>query len=787
MSTAALGTRPLSPRLRHLRDQVMARKGSFVTDANPFTPAVALWRAMVAGPSHGPSGRPHACAPSTVQVRAAYLRELVAVAPIEVEAGWRIVGNHLPTAHLPLASPEPGNPEHERLVEALGVSRLSVGEIGDAVHRWQSRGPAAHVGMPEDRAFLGERDPEHPTTTAFWSIGWVENHSIRDYATVLQDGFAGIGDRIRRLLESEDITDPEYPRRESFRRAALEICEAGALLGARYADAVGRGEETAPETESAVATATAAVCRRVPRLGARTFREAVQALWFAHILTCGEDGINANSIGRMDQFLFPYFDEDMRAGRITRHDAVELMEELALRLYLEYDVQAITLGGVDAEGRDAVNELSYIILEASRNVGFVRDLSVRLHSESPPAFVDSAARSIAAGGGIPFIFNDECFIPALIERGISLQDARDYAPIGCVELTIPGKASPHAVSGELCAAKCLELALFDGRDPATGIQLGPRTGMLTDHDSFETLVSAYQRQVECFADRMVYLCNHGELRQQAAGPLPCWSVLTDDCILRGRDITDGGALYNYHSICFIGTANVADSLYAVKRLVFDTEELAPQQLLDSLRVNFAGNEDLRLRLAGLPKYGNDIPDVDEIAAGVATHFIAYMDTKRSPLGGRYFVHLFSFLWNLEFGKSVGATPDGRRRGEPLAYSLSAQQGRDTTGITALIQSLSRLPHNQTAGGSAAILELDPVVVEGPDGHRLLTQLICSALHMGVGQMQWNVVTAERLRRAQQDPERYGNIPVRVAGYSQMFRLVPKELQEHIIARTKHRV
>jgi formate C-acetyltransferase len=285
---------------------------------------------------------------------------------------------------------------------------------------------------------------------------------------------------------------------------------------------------------------------------------------------------------------------------------------------------------------------------------------------------------------------------------------------------------------------------------------------------------------------MVYFCNRGELAQRERGPLPCWSVLTDDCIVRGRDITDGGPVYNYHSVCFLGTANTADSLMALRKLVFEDNSVDAPALLEALRADFDGFEALRQQLlTGAPKYGNDSEEVDMIARQVDEHFIALMDGMRSPLGGRYFVHLFSFRCNIEFGKCLGATPDGRRAGEPLAYSLSAHQGRDEEGVTAMLRSLARLPHDRAAGASAAIIDLDPKLVEGEEGVKLLPKLIQTAIGMGVGQIQWNVTTAERLRQAQEDPEKYGNICVRVAGYSQMFKLLTPELQEHVIARTKH--
>jgi formate C-acetyltransferase len=568
----------------------------------------------------------------------------------------------------------------------------------------------------------------------------------------------------------------------------LDVCDAGILLGRRYAEhAKAMARRTDGPNDRARLERMGETCRRVPEHPATTFFEAVQSLWFAHILTCGEDGINANSIGRLDQILYPYYRDDIDAGRLTRDEALEIMEEYACKMYLDYDVQAITLGGVDAHGHDAVNELSHVVLDATENVEFVRDLSVRLHSGSPPSFVRRACDLIVRGGGIPFLFNDDCFVKALADRGIALADARDYAPIGCIELTIPGKALPHAVSGWFNALKCLELALFGGRDPGSGEPWGPDTGMLGDHADFGSFYAAYRAQAECMARRMVQCCSHGEMAQRKGGPLPCWSLLTDDCIERGRDITDGGCLYNYHSICFMGAPNVADSLMALKTLVFEKQVIDPADLLSALKRDFEGREPLRRELLqGVPKYGNDAKEVDGLAARVCSDFIDLMDTMQSALGARFFVHLFTWRLNIEFGKGVGATPDGRRAHEPLAYSISAHQGRDEKGVTAMLRSLSRLPHDRAGGASAAIIDVDPKFVSGEAGAALLQQLVTSALSMGVGQLQWNVVSVERLRQAQEDPEHYGNIAVRVAGYSQMFKLIHRELQEHIIARTKHK-
>lgn len=756
----------------------MRRKGSFVADINPFLLDVALMRA-------------HSIDLSRVQHRAALLLRQVEMAPLAIPDGWRLAGEHLPRARQSFGFASDPPPAARRRLAEFGLSPDEERRVEAWVKRWTGRDlpvetcdiGAVRDGLDAGRGGWGGRD----LNQVYWASGWIENHSVRDYAKALRVGFGAIRTEVEDELAALDIADADTPRKENFLRAVISICEAGKLLGRRYAElAVSMAERAADVQRRNELRCMARVCAKVTERGAETFFEATQALWLAHILTCGEDGINANSIGRLDQILFPYYAADRQAGRLSRDEALEIMEELGCKLYLEYDVQAIVLGGLDAQGRHAANELTDIILDATDNLEFVRDVSMRLDRNSPAPLLERCAALIVKGGGIPFIFNDDCFVKALSDRGIALEHARDYAPIGCIELTVPGKANPHAVSGWINSTKCLELALFGGQNPATGTALGAATPPLAEMASFGELWDAYRRQVEFFARRMIYFCNRGELAQREFGPLPCWSTLTDDCIRRGRDITDGGAVYNYHSICFLGAANTADSLCAVKRLVFERREISATELLAALRANFEGAEALRRRLlAGAPKYGNDAPEVDGIARAAAEHFIRFMDKFRSPLGGRYFTHLFSFLCNIDFGKTTGATPDGRRAGEPLAYSLSAHQGRDEKGITAMLKSLARLPHDMAAGSSAAIVEIDPKLFEGTQGARRMTGILQALLAMRVGQIQFNVVTAERLERAQREPERYGNLAVRVAGFSQMFKLIPRDLQDHIIARTKH--
>ena len=742
-----------------LKKDVISRGGSFSEKFNPFLRNYALWKAINSETS-------------PVEIRARLLLELVRTSFLDIKHGWSLAGEHL--VALDTFFVNDSQDLYNSLAKEIKLE-AEYSEIQEVVENFQNRCET-----------LSEKVTEHPkgvcngwnfteTDTVYAAMGWMENHSIRDYAKLIRIGFGGIKKEIA-----------AQGAETNFLKAAKNVCNAGIMLGKRYAELARElAINTTDSKDKTRLLNMAQICGRVPEHGAKSYREAVQALWFGHILTCGEDGINANSLGRIDQILYPYYESDLKKGLITREEALDLMEELACKLYLDYDVQAITLGGVDSTGKCAVNKLSYIILEATENMGIIRDISVRINNDTPTEFIDKCSKMIIRGGGIPFIFNDDCFIQAMYDRGIKLEDARDYAPIGCVELTIPGKANPHAVSGWFNSTKCLELALFNGVDPTSNKLIGPQTGKLDSFSSFEELYEAYCKQVDFFTKGMVYHCNQGELMQQKEGPLPCWSVLTDDCIKRGRDITDGGAIYNYHSICFMGAPDTADALFALKKCFFEEKSISANDLLIAMKDNWHGHESLHKRLSNLAKYGNDIDELDQITNKVCSDFISLMDKQKSPLDGRYFVHLFTFKLNIPFGKAVGAMPDGRKAGMPLAYSLSAHQGRDQEGLTAMLKSLSKQPHKRAAGGSAAIIDIHPSLFFGENNYKLLSSLISSALNMGIGQLQWNVTSAKQLEKAKVDPENHGNIPVRVAGYSQMFKLLDPELQDHVIARHKH--
>lgn len=643
---------------------------------------------------------------------------------------------------------------------------------------WQRLAPVA-PNPPEMQAALDGG------VIVVWGVDL--NHSIRAYEKVLSLGFAGLRAEVEQALADLSPAEPDAPHQRANLLAWVRLCEAAETLGARHAaEARARAASCAAPEQARAWEEIAAVCDRVPAQPARTFREALQALWFAHMITVWEDGVNANGLGRIDQFLWPYLQADLEAGRLTAQAAGDLLAALWIKLYQTYDVQQMMIGGQTAEGRDAVNPLSYLVLDVTEALGFVRCLSARLHRRSPREFVSRCVDLLAHGGGIPFFFNDEALVPALTAQGVPLEDARGYAAIGCIEITIPGLASPHAVSNWINLLKVLELAVNDGQDMRTGRQLGLPTGTLADMTRMDQVVSAFDKQLRYFADWAAYGSNALELAHRAQYRLPYLSLLTEDCVAQGLDIIEGGARYNYHSSAAMGIPNVADSLAALETVVYQEQRVTPEEMLAALREDFAGREDLLGYLRHrAPKYGNDQELPDAYAAQLARHYCEMLGRHRTVSGGSFFCHLFTFTLMLGYGQLTAASPEGRRAGEPLAYSVSPVQGRDREGFTAVLNSLARLPHHLAAASSSAILEAHPSLLEGREGHEAFVDMLTTAIAQGVGQLQINVVSAETLREAQKDPERYRSLCVRVSGFSQQFVLLDKDMQDHIIARTKH--
>ena len=681
----------------------------------------------------------------------------------------------------PLSNPDHAAQTRER-VNGLSIPDDWKRRVHDAIDWW-----AEHPRRMEPLATpLPDYIQKDVDAGMFFGWGGSGGHTVPSYETIIREGFEGIRDRVDAELAALEPWRPEDQRKRPWLESALAIADAACGLGMRFAAHLnGMADAESDATQATEYRRLAEICERVPAKPARTFHEAVQALWFGHLVMGWEDGINANSFGRYDQYLHPCYEADIASGRTTPEDALEILEAFHLALYKSYDVQQATIGGVLSDGSDATNDVTYLFLEAVWRVNLIRCMSARVHRGTPKRLLEAAFRIIRRGGGVPFFFNDEAIVPALVEKGIPVEEARDYAIIGCVEVTIPGRTNPHAVSHMMNTAKCLELALNDGRDLKTDEQIGPRTGELRNMSDVEQLWAAYAAQVEHFARHAVELSNRGDAEDYLRNPLPYTSILTEDCIGRGTDMTAGGARYHYHSTCAIGLPNVGDSIHAVEQLVFGDGTMSADTLLDLLRTNWEGGEAERQFIINrIPKYGNGVAEVDRWVARAAQHYCDHMATYTTPHGGSYHAHLFSFVWHLDHGRATNATPDGRFAQDPLAYSVSATQGMDQEGLTAMLRSLMELPHEHAAGSSSAIIELSPKLLAGSGLDKVLDAMQ-AAVDEGVGQMQFNVIDSETLREAQADPERFQHIAVRVSGFSMRFCLLDKTMQDHIIARTKH--
>lgn len=608
-------------------------------------------------------------------------------------------------------------------------------------------------------------------------LSW--NHTVIGYEEVLRLGFRG-------LLEKVEKLEQENGKCELY-TATKRICLAACEMGIKYAAEAQRlldmqdSEYVTEDLEKIIR-----ICQRVPEYPATTLHEAIQSLWFAHIINTWEDYINANSLGRLDQILYPYYKADIEKGILTKEEAFELICCLWIKLYRSYDVQQSCVGGTDTNGESQVNELSYLMLDATEQLDFVRCLSVRYGQKTEKEFLQRALEVVGhVQKGIPFFFNDDVMIPALEGKGISREDAADYTQIGCVETVIPGKSNPHAVTGRTNLLKALEYVFGNGCSMMyPQMQNGIQTGELSEFNTFEKFYNAVILQIRHILN--ITCCGVSKHQKCAVvnDPKPYKSLLTEGCLENGKDFNAEGAKYDYYQIMLGGVPNLADSLEVIRRFVYEDQKYTLPQLRDILNQNYP-DEAVRLEFVNkVPKFGNDIDSVDALAVDIIDKACDALDEFSKIYGLSFHPQPFTFLWMVDYGKHSAASPDGRRKGEVIAYSVSPMQGRDFNGLTALLNSLAKIHTKRTPGTTSAIVEIDPKLFTDRN-IPMLTDILLAASAKGLSNVQFNTIDADMLEDAQKHPEKYNNLAVRVSGFSQKFNLLTPELQDHIIARTKH--
>jgi pyruvate formate-lyase/glycerol dehydratase family glycyl radical enzyme len=620
-------------------------------------------------------------------------------------------------------------------------------------------------------------------------------HVIVDYEKALKRGFNAIIAEARALFETTCADDPEGL---AFLQAVILSAEGLIAWAGRYADLAER--QAAGESDparKAELLLIAQTCRRVPAEPARDFREALQSFWFVHIAMHIEQFGWSISAGRFDQYMLPFFRQDVASGALNQDQAWELLLNLWVKFMENVDTgvketvfQNMTLGGQDMDGRDQSNELSCLCLDATVALHFIQPaLSVRWHAAIDPDFWEKVHLALAEGIGLPALFNDEIILPALTTHGISPEDAVGYGIVGCVEASVPGKMQGMTAGGHINLAKAFELAFNGGRSMISGEMIGLPTPLPDDFASLDDLWLAYKTQVEYLAGLDI-LATHiaGEAQKQFVH-CPLMSSLLDDCLANRRDLVFGGTHYNLSGLAIFGPSNVCDSFMAVKRWVCEEKKLTWAELRQALLDDFAGRESLRLMLAlRTPRFGNGIAEVDEWINRINAIHAEFCWNQVDSRNGRYTCGVWPVTTHVGIGHWTAASPDGRHRGTPLVDGVGACQGADRNGPTALIQSVARLNNiEHWPAGNTCNIKFSAGSIRQEDGVQNLSDLTTTFMHLGGQELQINVVDADTLREAKKNPQAYQDLIVRVAGFSAYFTLLGSEVQDEIISRTEQPV
>ena len=673
-------------------------------------------------------------------------------------------------------------------------------------------------------------------------------HVTVKYWEVLETGFEGIMEKARKELDGCSVGDGNYARKSHFLEAVILSCKAVIDYAGRYAKLA---QEIAAQTSDPVRKQELLViaenCSRVPAKGAQNFYEACQSFWFVQQLLQMESSGRSISPGRFDQYMYPYYKKDMEAGTITREFAQELMDCIWVKLndlnkcrdaasaegFAGYSLfQNLIAGGQNKEGEDVTNDLSVMCIQASMHVHLpAPSLSVRVWNGSPHEFLIKAAELTRTGIGLPAYYNDEVIIPALQNRGLSLEDAREYNIIGCVEPQKAGKTEGWHDAAFFNMCRPLELVFSNGMDK--GEMVGIPTGDVTQMKTFDEFFDAYKKQMEYCISLLVNADNAIDVAHAERCPLPFLSCMIDDCLKEGKSVQEGGAVYNFTGPQGFGIANMADGLFAIRKLVYEDKKVSMKELKEALAWNYDKGLDAQsagdmtemimkaMQKAGrnvdastaegllktfmgmkpgeqktqrfkeihdmideVPKFGNDIPEVDYFAREVAYTYSKPLQKYNNPRGGKFQAGLYPVSANVPLGGQTGATPDGRYAHTPVADGVSPSAGKDVKGPTAAATSVSRLDHFIVSNGTLFNQKFHPSALSGREGLEKFVALIRGYFDQKGMHMQFNVVDRQTLLDAQEHPEKYKHLVVRVAGYSALFTTLSRSLQDDIIRRTE---
>ncbi|ABR32889.1 glycyl radical protein [Clostridium beijerinckii] len=664
------------------------------------------------------------------------------------------------------------------------------------------------AGMPaESRIFydLGIIKAEGNITSG-------DAHIAVNYETVLNLGLINYKERTEKKLKELDLTDYRNLNKSYFYRAILIVLDAVAAFAKRYADlALELAEKESDVNRKEELLEMSRILNKVPYYPAETFHEAVQSLWIIHLVLQIESNGHSLSYGRMDQYLNPFYEKDLKLGKITEDSATELLTNLWLKTFTINKIrswshtrfsagsplyQNVTVGGQTVDKKDEVNPLSYLILKSVAQTKLPQpNLTVRYHKGLSDDFMKECIEVVRLGFGMPAFNSDEVIIPSFIEKGVDEKDAYNYSAIGCVEVAVPGKWGYRCTGMSfLNFPKSLLIALNDGVDPESGTKLCEGVGHFKDMTTFDEVMKAWDKIIREFTRHSVIIDSCADLAiEEVTADVLC-SALTDDCIERGLNLKEGGAVYDFISDLQVGIANLGDSLAAIKKCVFEDKSFTQAQVWDALLNNFEGEDGKRIQdilLNDAPKYGNDDDYIDLLLREAYEIYIdeikKYKNTRygRGPIGGCYYAGTSSISANVPQGAGTLATPDGRKAGEPLAEGCSPSHAMDKNGPTAVFKSVSKLPTHDITGGVLLNQKVTPQMLSKESDREKLILLIRTFFNRLEGfHVQYNVVSRDTLLDAQKHPEEHRDLIVRVAGYSAFFNVLSKQTQDDIIERTE---
>ncbi len=635
-------------------------------------------------------------------------------------------------------------------------------------------------------------------------------HISVDYPKVLEKGFLGIIKETENAIINADKSNPEYVKKKVFWDSIIISCKAAIKYANRYSELAKKlADETLDINRKNELLKIAEICSKVPANPAETFYEACQSFWFVQAIISLESNGHAISPARFDQYMYPYYKNDIDNKFATKevnteilhclwvkfNDLTKVRDETTTKAFSGYSMfQNLIVGGQTPDGKDATNELSYMCLEATGSLKLPQpSLCVRIWSKTPDEFLIRTCELTRLGTGLPAFYNDEVVIPTLINQGLTIEDARDYAIVGCVEPQKPGKTDGWYDAAFFNLAKILELSMNNGR--LNGKQVGPETGEFTSFKNIDDFINAYKKQIEYFVFHMVAADNCVDIAHAERAPLPFLSSMLDDCIGTGKSIQEGGGHYRFSGPLGVGIANVGDSFMAIKKLIFDENKITLLKLKAAVDSNFGENEDdpikkaeyediKQLILNRVPKFGNDIDEVDEFTRDGALIYCKEVLKYTNQRGGKFIPGLYPVSNNVYLGSLVGATPDGRNAFKPLADGVSPTRGADVNGPTAAANSVSKLEHFAAPSGTLFNQKFNPNSLQGDNGLKNLGSLIRSYFDRKGMHIQFNVIDKKVLLEAQKHPEQYRDLIVRVAGYSAQFICLDKGVQDDIIKRTE---